>query len=69
MNECEQSLLDKLLSMLVKIENDKDFLIGVISNAENPVGWQKIIDFIKEYPNVDSEQVLLYSLLVSSDEA
>lgn len=45
----------KLMDMLVEIDDSKDFVLGVMCNAGNDNAWQKIIDFIEHARNVGDE--------------
>lgn len=66
LSETGQALMD----MLIEIDNDQDFVLGVMCNAGNDTAWQKIIDFINYAKSVgdeiSTEQLIRISLYLGS---
>ena len=52
----------KLFNKLQEIHHDKDFVVGVMSNADNDEDRQTILDFIESEKDVSVEDVILLSL-------
>lgn len=52
----------ELLELLRKISKDRDFLIGVLSNAKDDMDKQEIIDYIKQTQEPDMEYIILMSV-------
>ena len=52
----------KLFNKLQEIHCDKDFVIGVMSNAKNVEDRQAILDFIENESTFSVEDIILLSL-------
>ena len=59
-----ESIKRKLFDKLKEFYNDKDFVIGVISNVDTDENYQKIIDFIDEGEGVTVESIIALSVLL-----
>ena len=59
-----KSIKRKLFDKLKEFYNDKDFVIGVISNVDTDENYQKIIDFIDEGEGVTVESIIALSVLL-----
>lgn len=59
-----ESTKRKLFERLKEIYPDKDFVIGVISNAGTNENYQKIIDFIDKGEDVSVESIIALSILL-----
>lgn len=53
---------NKLIEKLKTVSEDKDFIVGVISNAKHNDDRVAIIEYIDEGKEVTYEQILLLSL-------
>lgn len=61
MESTKRELFDKLRSF----HNDKDFVLGVISNAEIEENFQRIIDFMdNNEEDVSVENIIALSLML-----
>ena len=54
----------ELFEKLKKISNDKDFVVGVISNAGTYENYQELINFIDRGENVTVENLIALSILL-----
>lgn len=52
----------KLFNKLKEFHHDKDFVLGVMSNAKHKEDQQVIIDFIENEKDITVEDVILLSL-------
>lgn len=59
-----KSIKRKLFDKLKEFYNDKDFVIGVISNVDTDENYQKIIDFIDGGEGVTVESIIALSVLL-----
>ena len=59
-----QSIKKKLFDKLKEFYPDRDFVLGVISNARTEENYQRIIDFIDNGDGVTVESILSLSLLL-----
>lgn len=57
----------KLIEKLKTISEDKDFIVGVVSNAKHNDDREAIIEYIDNGENVDYEQLLLLSVWLSQE--
>lgn len=58
MNGARQQLFNKLK----EIQNDRDFVIGVMSSAKTEDKATKILDYIENGDNITLESIILFSL-------
>lgn len=58
---------NKLIEKLKTISEDKDFLVGVISNAKHNDDRKALIKYIDEGKEVTYEQLLLLSLWLNQE--
>lgn len=58
-----KSIKRQLFEKLRELYNDKDFVVGVISNAGTEENYRKIIDFIDAGESVSVESVIALSVL------
>ena len=56
------AIKSKLIEKLKTISEDKDFLVGVVSNAKHDDDRETIIEYIDKGENVSYEQLLLLSV-------
>lgn len=56
------SIGNELLNLLRGVSTDRDFLLGVLSNAKKDTDRQEIIDYIKQTDDPDQEYIILMSL-------
>lgn len=54
----------KLFDKLKEFHNDKDFVLGVISNVDTNENYQRIIDFIDNGEDVSIESIIALSVLL-----
>lgn len=52
----------ELFCKLRNLYNDKDFVVGVMSNAQSEEVQKRIIDYINEGRDVSQENIILLSL-------
>ena len=57
----------KLIEKLKTVSEDKDFLVGVISNAKHNDDREAIIEYIDKGEEVTYEQILLLSVWLSRE--
>lgn len=57
----------KLFDKLKEFHNDKDFVIGVMSDAQHPEDQQTIIDYMENGDDVTIENIILLSLYLNSE--
>ena len=57
----------QLISMLKEIWNDKDFVIGIITDLETDEERQVVIDYIKNADDVTPEDLVLLSLHIDTE--
>lgn len=66
------NLKKELMTELKQIWDNKDFVCGAMSNAATEENWLYMLDYIKESKRtgktVNSDDILLLSLALSSDE-
>ena len=58
---------NKLIEKLKTISEDKDFIVGVISNAKHNDDRKALIKYIDEGEEVTYEQLLLLSLWLNQE--
>lgn len=58
---------NKLIEKLKTISEDKDFIVGVISNAKHNDDRKALIKYIDEGKEVTYEQLLLLSLWLNQE--
>ncbi len=63
MNEIKRKLFDKLKDY----HNDKDFVVGVMSNATHDDDRQAIINYINNGDDVTIENIILLSLHLNNE--
>ena len=64
MSELEKKIQDELFNKLKGIRNNKDFVLGVFTNAQHPEDRQAIIDFIDKGDDVSPANILALSVLL-----
>ena len=57
----------QLVSMLKEIWNDRDFVIGIITDLETDDERQMVIDYIKNADDVTPEDLVLLSLHIDTE--
>lgn len=62
MNEYELAVKKELIAELYKVANDKDFVLGVISNATHVDDRKFLIDFIHKGDNVSKKNLILLAI-------
>ena len=62
-NECDRK---KLLSLLEKLYDNNDFIIGIFSNVDNEEDRKTIIDYIEKGDDVTVENIILLSLYLDN---
>lgn len=60
--ESKKGIKFKLFNKLKEFHNDKDFVVGVISNTKHDEDMQSIIDYIDNGEDVTVENIILLSL-------
>ncbi len=55
-----------LFEKLREFHNDKDFVVGVMSNVDTDENYQRIIDFIDAGKDVSVESIIALSVLLNS---
>ena len=60
--ESKKGIKFKLFNKLKEFQNDKDFVVGVISNTKHDEDMQSIIDYIDNGEDVTIENIILLSL-------
>lgn len=64
----KENIKYKLFNKLKEFNNDKDFVIGVISNLEdNKEDIQTVIDYIDNEKNITVETIILLSLHLNNE--
>ena len=56
----------KLLSLLEKLYDNNDFIIGIFSNVDNEEDRKTIIDYIEKGDDVTVENIILLSLYLDN---
>lgn len=59
-----QSVKRQLFDKLKEFYPDRDFVLGVISNAQTEENYQRIIDFMDKGEGVTVDSILALSLLL-----
>lgn len=54
----------QLFEKLREFHNDKDFVVGVMSNVDTDENYKKIIDFIDAGESVSVESIIALSVLL-----
>lgn len=62
MNEKASEIAIELFNKLKAFNNDKDFILGVMSNAPNDKDMEVILEFINNNENISVENIILLSL-------
>lgn len=62
-----ESIRRKLFSKLKEIENDRDFVVGVMSSAKTEYNATKILDYIENGGNITLESIILFSLELDTE--
>lgn len=57
-----QNIRDELIVRLKSIYNNRDFVVGVLSNAQHPDDRRQIIDYIDAGNEVTIENIILLSV-------
>lgn len=58
-----KSIKRQLFEKLREFYNDRDFVLGVMSNVDTDENYQKIIDFIDAGESVSAESIITLSVL------
>lgn len=59
-----KSIKRQLFEKLREFYNDRDFVLGVMSNVDTDENYQKIIDFIDAGESVSVESIIALSVLL-----
>ena len=52
----------KLKNKLLELYNDREFAIGVMTNAKTEENWKTLLDIIENEKGIDSDRLSLISL-------
>lgn len=59
-----KSIKRQLFEKLREFYNDRDFVVGVMSNVDTDENYRKIIDFIDAGESVSAESIIALSVLL-----
>lgn len=64
MEKAEKQILEELFQKLKAVYDDKDFVMGVLLNAQDTTDRQTIIDFIDKGEYVTPSSIIALSVLL-----